>query len=355
MAELFVTNFNPRFTGVSATAANVIRQQMQHHDLRLVGHALPGCPDPITVAQARRESRSSAKLPFAIWHVRRNPEMRTAIWARDVLRLPIRVVFTSAAQRRHSAYPRWLISRMDAVIATTDKAAEHVPHVHAVVPHGVDTALFTPAPNRAVAWAALGYGGDIGIATVGRIRPEKGTDLFVQAMLRLLPDLPGATALVLGRAAREHQGFQHDLQDLIARAGLTHRILFPGEVPAAELPALIRGLSLAMQLPRYEGYGMVPLEAMASGVPFVGSEAGYYRAFSAQGRSGTIVQQDAPADAARAAHAILTDPGRHATMAAAARTIASADFSAASEAAGIEDVYRHLWQRSDLPPGRPSI
>ncbi|MFD3189263.1 glycosyltransferase family 4 protein [Sedimentitalea sp. HM32M-2] len=346
MPDLFVTNLNPRFTGVSATAANVIRQQARHHDLRLVGHPLPGCPAPISVAQARQLTRQTTPAPdrpFAIWHVRRNPEMRAAIWARDVLRLPLRIVFTSAAQRRHSAWPRWLISRMDAVIATTDKAAGYVPHVRAVVPHGVDSDLFTPAPDRAAAWAALGHGGTMGIATVGRIRPEKGTDLFVQAMLHALPQMPGAVALVLGRAAREHQGFLRGLQDRIAAAGLSDRILFPGEIPAAELAELMRGLSLVMQLPRYEGYGMVPLEAMASGVPFVGSDAGYYRRFASDGRCGAIVPQEAPQQAAEAALALL-NPARHAALAAAARQIAVDDFSAAAEAAGIEAVYDGLWR-----------
>ena len=344
MPELFVTNFNRNFTGVSATAANVLRQQVKTHDLALVGHPLPGCPHPITLRQARALSRQALLgRPFAIWHVRRNTEMRAALWARDIVRLPIRIVFTSAAQRRHSALPRWLISRMDAVIATTEAAAEFVPHVRAVVPHGADTELFTPAGNRATAWAALGYGGTTGIATVGRIRPEKGTDLFVQAMLRLLPDLPGAVALVVGRAAREHQGFLDDLKGRIAAAGLTERILFPGEMPAAELPALMRALSLVVQLPRYEGYGMVPLEGMASGVPFVASEAGYYRAFSARGRSGTVVGQERAVDAAEAARAILTDPERHAAMAAAAQEIAVERFSARAEAEGIADVYRALW------------
>lgn len=340
MPDLFVTNMNPRFTGVSATAANVIRQQIGSHDLRLVGHPLPGCPAPITVNEARRMSRNPGRAPCVLWHVRRNPEMRVAIWTRDVLRLPIRIVFTSAAQRRHSAYPRWLISRMDAVIATTDKAAEYVPNVRAVVPHGVDTDLFSPSEDRAAAWAALGYGGSMGLATVGRIRPEKGTDLFVEAMLRLLPDLEGATALILGRAAREHQSFLRDLKDKVAVAGMAGRILFPGEVPATELPAIMRSLSLIVQLPRYEGYGMVPLEAMASAVPFVASDAGYYRSFSKQGRCGTIVPQGNPQDVAGAALGILRSPDRHLEMARTARETATASFSARSEADGIEEVYR---------------
>lgn len=344
MPDLYVTNFNRNFTGVSATAANVVRQQMANHDLVLVGHALPGLPDPVGKATARQMSRTPPPgRDFAIWHVRRNPEMQTAIWARDVLRLPIKIVFTSAAQRLHSAYPRWLISKMDAVVATTDRAAHFVPHVRAVVPHGVDTDLFTPAENRAGVWAAQGYGGTMGIATIGRVRPEKGTDLFVQAMLRLLPDLPGAVALIVGRTAKKHQGFATRLQQQIDAAGLSERILFIGETTAQTLPALMRSLSLVVQLPRYEGYGMVPLEAMASGVPFVGSDAGYYNAFSAQGKTGTIVGQEDVANAAVAAKAILSDPVHHAVMAKSARIIAEQSFSSAAEAAGIEQVYQNIW------------
>ena len=347
MPELFVTNFNRNYTGVSATAANVIRQQAKTLDLALVGHPLPGCPDPVTPRTARALSRTPPPgRPFAIWHVRRNPEMRAAIWARDVLGLPIRIVFTSAAQRLHSLYPRWLISRMDAVIATTDKAAGFVPHVRAVVPHGVDTDRFTPAPDRAAAWAALGHGGTFGIASIGRVRPEKGTDVFVDAMLHLLPELPGAVALVVGRAGKDHHRFDLDLKDRVQRAGMANRIRFTGEIPPQDLPDLMRALSLVVQLPRYEGYGMVPLEAMASATPFVGSDAGWFRAFSAGGQCGTVVPGQSPA-AAEAARAILTDPERLDIMSNAARNTATRDFSATTEATAITAVYNRLWRQSD--------
>ena len=334
--RLFVTNFNRNFTGVSATAANVVRVQAKRHDLSLVGQPLPNCPVPIEPAQARYGSRGVT--PFAIWHVRRNTEMRAAILARDVLRLPIKIVFTSAAQRRHSAVPRWLISRMDAVIATTDAAATHVPNVRAVVPHGVDTDMFTPAKNRWVAWGKTGFGGQKGIATIGRIRPEKGTDVFVDAMLRLLPQQPDSTALIIGKATREHQSFLDGLKAKVASAGLSERILFIGEVPAAELPALMQSLSLIMQMPRYEGFGMVPLEGMASGVPFVATDSGSYRAFSDEGRTGTIVQD--ATDASDAAAKILHS--QHEAMAAHARIIAQTCFSSEQEADGIDAVYQML-------------
>ena len=281
MPELIVTNFNPNFTGVSATTAGVLRAQVPRYDLVLAGEPLPDCPTPITRNAALRASRNVPQgRDFVIWHVRRNTEMRAALWARDVLRLPVRIVFTSAAQRRHSTFPRWLISRMDAVIATTDRAADFVPHVRAVVPHGVDTDAFTPAVDRDAAWRATGHPGTRGIATIGRIRAEKGTDRFVEAMLRFLPENPEVTALVIGRAEHGDTNFLPALKAKIAAANLQSRLLFPGEIAPADLPAVMRALSAVVQLPRYEGYGMAPLEGMASGVPFVATDQGYYRNFA---------------------------------------------------------------------------
>jgi mannosyltransferase len=341
---LFVLNMHRNFTGVSATAAAVTSQQQKHYDLKLVGGPLPGCPEPIGFRQAVRLSRTPPPgKRFHIWHVRRNPEMRAGIFARDVLRLPIRLVFTSSAQRRHSLLPRWLISRMDAIVATTPAAADFVPNVRAVAPHGVDIDRFHPAENRAGAWAASGYPGTAGIAAIGRIRPEKGTDRFVDAMISALPALPGYTALAIGKAAPEHAGFLDTLKTRIAQAGLSGRILFPGEVPAETMPGLIRGLSLLVALPRYEGYGVTPLEAMASGVPFVASDAGWFETFSGDGAAGTIVADGDPDQAARDTLAVLCDPERHVAMAQAARQRATGLFSVAAEANAINAVYEQLW------------
>lgn len=344
---LFVTNFNRNFTGVSATAAGVVRAQAKSRDLRLVGQPLPGCPDPITVAQARALCRHRPMgKPFAIWHVRRNTEMRAAIWARDVLRLPIRVVFTSAAQRRHSAFPRWLISRMDSVIATSDVAARFVPHVRAVVPHGVDTERFHPAPDRAVAWAQTGFPGRIGFATIGRIRPEKGTDQFVAAMLQILPKFPDATALVIGRAGRADQAFLDGLKQQVRAAGLSERFLFLGELEPEMLPSLVRSLSLLVPLPRYEGYGMTPLEAMASAVPFVATDTGYFNAFSDAGRAGTVVPLGDVTGAVTAIEGLLGNPSALAGMSVSALAHARAQYGIGTEVAGIDAVYEQLWAES---------
>lgn len=347
MPAVFVTNFNPRFTGVSATAAAVLAAQVRDLDVALVGHPLPGCPAPLTLRRALALSRTPPSgLPFAIWHVRRNIEMQAALLARDILRLPVRIVFTSAAQRRHSALPRWLISRMDAVIATTPAAATFVPHVRAVVPHGVDTARFTPAADRTAAWQATGFAGSYGIVSVGRIRPEKGTDLFVKAMIRALPHLPGATAVAIGLAKPKDKPFLDTLQAEVAAAGLSARILFPGEIDPRRMPQILQGTALLMALPRYEGYGLTPLEAMASGAPVIATNTGHFAEFVGD-TAGIIVplQNDATAAlAADAAVALLSDPARLAAASAAARDRATRLFGIKAEVAGIRAVYETLWR-----------
>lgn len=357
--EIYVTNFNKRFTGVSSTAAAVLRAHQTRYSTQLVGHALPGTAPAISWRHALKQSRHRpTSRPFAIWHVRRNSEMQLAIFARNILRLPIRIVFTSAAQRLHSAWPRWLISKMDAVIATTQEAASFVPNTRLVVPHGVDTARFHPLapPDEArTAWQTTGFGGDYGIVTVGRIRPEKGTDLFVRAMIEALPQLPGAQAVVIGAAKSEHQGFLDALKSDIAQAGLKDRFTFPGEIAAQDLPSVLRATRLLVALPRYEGYGMTPLEAMASGVPVVLSDTGHFAAFCGcdapdaapdTNSAGRLVACDDPKAAADAIVTLLTDPELHAQLASNARTRAVTRFSVQQEADAIARVYEELWRES---------
>lgn len=344
--DVFVTNFNPRFTGVSATAAGVVAAQRDLVDLRLVGVPLPGCPDPVTVAQASRLSRARPDgRPFAIWHVRRNSELQRALWLRDVLRRPIRIVFTSAKKTRLSAWSRFLVGRADAVIATSPAAAEHAPNVWEVVPHGVNTDRWHPADDRGAAWAATGYPGAFGIANVGRIRPSKGTDLFVEAMIRLLPRHPQATALVVGQARPQHRGFLDRIRARVAEAGLADRILFVGEVGPERMPGLMRALSLLMALPREEPFGMTPLEGLASAVPFVASDTGYYRQFSDAGGTGVIVPVGDADGAAQAADALLSDPERLAALAQRAREVACTRFAVRQEAEAAVRVYERLWRQ----------
>src|SRR2546430_15063898 len=73
-----------------------------------------------------------------IWHARRNDEMIAGLLLR-ALGWPLKLVFTSAAQRHHKRLTRWLIRQMDAVIATSGRSAPFLKREATVVMHGVGT------------------------------------------------------------------------------------------------------------------------------------------------------------------------------------------------------------------------
>ena len=343
-AEVFVTNFNKNFTGVSSTASNVLLEQVKKYKLNLVGYDLPGGPKPISCLKAYALAKKKPNnRPFSIWHVRRNNEMIAALIARDILRLPIKIVFTSAAQRRHSIFPRWLISKMDTVIATTKRAADFIPNVGAIIPHGVNTDLFRPSKNIEKDWETMGFPGSMGVATIGRIREEKGTDLFIDTMLEILPKKKGLTALVIGKAMIEDRYFLDALKSKVLKAGLKDRIIFTGEISPEKLPRIIRSLSLLISLPRYEGFGMTPLEGLASGVPFVASETGYFKEFSDEGRCGKVVPIGDTKSAIKEIDTLLADKTYRLSIGAADRSFVESSYSIAKEAKLINSVYDNLW------------
>ncbi len=343
--ELIVTNLHRHFTGVSATTASVARKQADQYEMQLVGTPLPGCPDPVSVVQAIRLSRQpTSKRQHVIWHVRRQNEMRAALIARDILKCPIKIVYTASGQRPPSRPLRRLMKKMDAVIGATRMTAGQLPNMRAIIHHGVDTELFRPAEDRLQSWRNTGMPGTIGVATIGRIRPEKGTDLFVEAMLGLLPKYREVTAVVVGATSREHRGYEAALRQRIEAAGLTDRFVFTGVMEPDAVPELVRSLSLLVAPPRYEGFSLTPLEAMASGVPVVATDTGYFPTFIGKNEAGIIVHQPDIGALAKAIDALLHDPLQRGALNATARERAVARFSVENEVRGISRIYDELWR-----------
>lgn len=342
--EVIVFNLKKRYTGVSATVNALVPIQLGQWRLAYCGTPLPHGVPGMTLKQAIALSRKPpAGRPFRIWHVRRDHEMMAGLWARDVLRLPIKLVFTSAAQHLHGRFPRWLISRMDAVISTTPLAASFVPNTTAVVPHGIDLARFAPPPDKLNAWHDAGLPGRYGIGTFGRVRPDKGSDVFVDAMIAALPHLPDATAVIAGLAQAQHQAFEQALRDKIAAAGLSDRIVFLGEVPAAEVHRWYQRCLLCVACPRYEPFGLTPFEAAATGCAVVCSRTGAFDQLVRPGENGELVDTGDAEGLAQAVRRVMADPLQTLAMGEAARQRVQAHFSLAQEAAGIGRVYQQLF------------
>src|SRR3982074_2556114 len=208
-----------------------------------------------------------------IWHARRNNEMITGVLLRS-LGWPLKLVFTSAAQRHHTWITRWLVNRMDAIIATNDISASFLKRAATVIPHGVDTDRYAPPADRAAAFAEAGLPGRYAIGCFGRVRAQKGSDVFVEAMCRLLPRYPDFTAAIVGAITPEQTAFANDLKKRIETAGLQSRFVMTGELPIEEVERWYQRLTIYAFTPRNEGFGLTLIEAMAVGAALVASRAG---------------------------------------------------------------------------------
>jgi mannosyltransferase len=195
-----------------------------------------------------------------IWHARRNNEMIVGVLLR-ALGWPLKLVFTSAAQRHHSWITRWLIRCMDAIIATSDISASFLKRAATVIPHGVDTDRYAPPENRAAAFAEAGLPGRYAIGCFGRVRAQKGTDVFVEAMCRLLPRYPDFTAVIVGAITVEQTSFADDLKKRIAAAGLELRIVMTGELEIEQVQLWYQRLTIYAFTSRNEGFGLTLIES----------------------------------------------------------------------------------------------
>src|SRR6516162_8842324 len=181
--QLVVPNLHRRYSGVTATNRMVAPKLAKLFRAAWFGSDAPDGIARMSVADLLRLWRRHSPL---IWHARRNNEMMVGVLLR-LLGWPLKLVFTSAAQRYHTWITRWLIGQMDAVIATSDISASYLKRQASVVIHGVDTGTYAPPSDRAAAFAESGLPGRYAIGCFGRVRAQKGSDVFVDAMCRLLP------------------------------------------------------------------------------------------------------------------------------------------------------------------------
>ena len=169
---------------------------------------------------------------------------------------------------------REIATSVDHVVATcTDEVFELVRLGAAnarltVIPCGVDLARFRPdgasEPRRE---------GMKRLLSIGRLVERKGIGNVIEALARV----PGAELLVIGGPHRAALGADHEAQRLLRIArntGVADRVRLLGRVSRNDLPALIRSADAVVAVPWYEPFGIVPLEAMACGVPVVAAAVG---------------------------------------------------------------------------------
>ena len=173
------------------------------------------------------------------------------------------------------------------------------------------------------------------VGIVGRIDWWKGHEYFLKAMARRNEHIPDLRGLIIGDleknvvAIDRNQKYFNNLKLLVKSLGLADKIIFTGS--GTDIPRLIAALDVvvhASSIP--EPFGLVIIEAMASGKPVVATAAGGVLDIIEDGKNGILVPcKDAEA-MAEAILRILSDQDRAKQMGTAARRRVAEKFTVAT-------------------------
>jgi glycosyltransferase involved in cell wall biosynthesis len=201
------------------------------------------------------------------------------------------------------------------VVATSAKVARLLMDDYGVAPDGMS--VVQPGTDR-VPPRPRNENSVVRLLAVGSLIPRKGYDVLVAALARLT-HLPWRLTVV-GDCGRSQQTARQVRAD-IARFALADRIAVLGTVGAGELAPLYASADLFVLPSRFEGYGMAYAEALAHGVPVVGTTAGAIPA-TVPANAGVLVPPDDVEALAAALQRLIANAGERDRLAAGARAAA---------------------------------
>jgi glycosyltransferase involved in cell wall biosynthesis len=262
--------------------------------------------------------------------------------------------------------PRWtreLLRSVDVVFGCSSVVVDAARRVHPgfgdnlrVIPNGVDVAGFAPSnsssrerdPSRPPVFLF-----------VGRISPEKGLHLLIEAFATVLRSHANARLQIVGPHAVTSRELLIDLSDdpkvralasfcdgdYLAHlkqlaAPLGSSVTFHGPAAQSELPALYADATVAVQPSLYESFGMPILEAMASGRAVIATRAGGMRDLVNDGVDGILVESGSASSLATAMLSLLDEPDHRESLADRGRRRVAEQFDWSRIAALAHEGYR---------------
>lgn len=246
-----------------------------------------------------------------------------------------------------------IVAEADRLIANTGEEARQLVELYGANPDHIDVVLpgadlnrYQPG-SRAGARAELGLPDDERIvAFIGRIQPLKAPDVLVRAAAQVLaeeaalPQRPERPLRVLIVGGPSGSGLERPdaLIELASALGISDRVTFLPPQPPHRLVQVYRAADL-VAVPSYnESFGLVAIEAQASGTPVLAADVGGLGTAVRDGVTGLLVPGHRTPDWAAALRSLLDNPGRLDVMGAAAVEHA-ANFSWAHTADGMLDSY----------------
>ncbi|HLF72386.1 MAG TPA: glycosyltransferase [Dehalococcoidia bacterium] len=247
-----------------------------------------------------------------------------------------------------------VIADADRVVCATDQERSLVRQLYAaddakisVIPLGVDMERFQPT-DKDVARASLGLAeGQRIVLFVGRIEPLKGVDILINAAAMLESDVDCSVLIVGGDESSTSQ--VASLRDLARERGIEGRVSFVGAVDHETLPLYYNAADVCVVPSHYESFGLVAVEAMASGVPVVASRVGGLTGTVRDGETGYLIPWLCPEPFAERIELLLENEPLRRNLGEAARD-AVGRYRWENVATSVLDLYNALLGRSELLP-----
>ena len=183
------------------------------------------------------------------------------------------------------------------------------------------------------------------ILSVGRLVPRKGVDLVIRALPHLRAAGFADVELLIVGGGGDSGAIYSDpevrrLLDLAAELGVQDQVVLEGQVPRRDMPGIFRSADAVVCAPWYEPFGIVPLEAMACGVPVVAAAVGGLRDTVVDHATGLHVPPRDPEAIASALAMLLGNPTLRTELGDAGQRRAGARYSWDRVAAESEKAYK---------------
>ncbi|MFT3888041.1 MAG: glycosyltransferase [Arachnia sp.] len=201
------------------------------------------------------------------------------------------------------------VSRHEAAVVIGRCQAD--PEKVVVVRPGVDVDLFHPADDGDAPWTPRpdvrpGY-----VLFAARLQPLKAPDVAIAAVAGI-PEGERPDLVIVGQASADFADYEDELHRLAAENDVSV-VFLPGQ-DRAELARLIRNAAVVLVPSHSETFGLVALEASASGVPVLAAAAGGLTEAICNTHTGILVPTHDPADWSAALAALIRDPERRAEL-----------------------------------------
>jgi glycosyltransferase involved in cell wall biosynthesis len=206
-----------------------------------------------------------------------------------------------------------------------------------MIPNGIDTEIYRPTPPDDLFRRRYAKQDERIVLYVGRLVPEKGVNVLIGAVPKILSVHPDSKFVIVGEGYAREQ-----LSSLAKYLGVDHKVYFTGYVSDSDIRKLLSLAYLQVIPSIYEPFGIVCLEAAASGVPVVVSDTGGLSEIVEDGVTGLKVQPDNSDALAAAVNRILSDAALRDSMSKRARRMAEERFSMKTVADRTMEMYRTL-------------